>query len=116
MNNINKLITLTEIYETDSVTAVVRNEEGRFERRTRQFSLREILLNPEYIVTAKQDKRFETFLAEGLLPNGFNPNQQFVKLQLAWSATSSARYLVVVGDLSHIYEKIFGGKLVASTR
>jgi len=107
-----KLITLTEIYEIDSVTAVVKTEDGRFTRRTRQFSLREVLVNPEYIVTAKEDKRFEVYLAEGLLPGGLNENQRFAKLQLAGGNTISACFLVVVGDISYIHEKTLGGRFV----
>tara|TARA_R110002110_G_scaffold197226_1_gene407347 strand:+ start:456 stop:803 length:348 start_codon:yes stop_codon:yes gene_type:complete len=115
MNNMTKLITLTEIYEIDSVTAITKSEDGRFTRRTRQFSLREVLVNPEYIVTAKEDERFELYLTEGLLPEGLNKDQRFVKLQLAGSNTISACFLVVVGDLSHIHEKTFGGRFVPGT-
>ena len=115
MNKMNKLITLTEIYETDAITSVTRTEEGRYTRRTRQFSLREVLVNPEYIVTVKEDKRFEAYLTEGLLPEGLSENQQFVKLQLAGSNTMSTCFLVVVGDMSHIYEKVFGGRFVPGT-
>ena len=51
ISDMTKLIVLTEIYETDSISSVFKTEEGRFEKRESQFSLREILVNPEYIVS-----------------------------------------------------------------
>ena len=114
-SNMTKLIVLTEIYETDSISSVFKSEEGRFTKRERQFSLREILVNPEYIVSVREDTRFKRFLVDGLLPMGMNENQQFSKLQLAGSNSLTTCYITVVGDLSHIYEKTCGGRIVTSS-
>jgi|14BtaG_2_1085337.scaffolds.fasta_scaffold00153_48 hypothetical protein len=70
--------------------------EGGYDREEK--SLREVLINPNYVAAVVPCTHTETQLQEGRLPEGLNPAQKFSRIILADGRTQH----VVVGDVAAV--------------
>lgn len=82
------LVGLTEVYDSSY------NRDKK--------SLREIYINPNFVISLTPDYTMSTLLDEGKLPEGLNKNQQFTRITLSDGRTQH----VVVGDLSVVQSKL----------
>ena len=62
-----------------------------------KWSLREVMVNPEYVVCMRPDERAPGLLSEGKLPEGLSDSTQFTKVQM--SRGNGGIDLTVVGDV-----------------
>ena len=69
-----------------------------------EYHLREVYVNPKHVVAMRQDDRMVVNLNEGLLPEQLNGNQMFTKLYVDRGNTGID--ITVVGDLSHVKDKL----------
>jgi hypothetical protein len=69
-----------------------------------KWTLREVVVNPEYVVCLRPDVRATTLLQEGLLPDGLDNRQEFTKVQM--SRGSNGLDIVVVGGITMIEGKL----------
>lgn len=82
------LVSLTEVYDSNY------NRDKK--------SLREIYINPSFVISLTPDYSMEVLLQEGKLPEGLNKSQQFTRITLSDGRTQH----VVVGDLSVVQSKL----------
>ena len=99
----NLLVKLTEVFSTASEY----DPELRHVRS--QHSLRELYVNQEHVVYAKEDKSYNDKLARGELGLGLNDKTSFTKLAMNTSG-QSATMVTVVGAPAQIIEKFSGNK------
>ena len=93
-----KFIKFTEIYEAIGVSTV--------------FSLRVIYISRDHVVSYREDPVMKERLKDGRLPKGLLSEQEFTKIELN-AGSNVARYVVVVGELSGIDNKLsYGDKNV----
>jgi hypothetical protein len=69
-----------------------------------KWTLREIIVNPEYVVCLRPDARATTLLQEGILPDGLDNRQEFTKIQMSRGANGLD--IVVVGGITMIEGKL----------
>lgn len=93
-------VTLTEVVENTTTTAV--NGGNR-------YTLREVTINPEYVVCVREDAGMQRALNEGRLPSELSETHQFTRVYL--DRGQSGIDLVVVGE-PHVIE----AKLIPNTR
>lgn len=77
------LVKLTEICETNTVTT------------TRDYSMREVFINPEHVVMIREEPRMRQLNEQGLLPDGLRAEHRFTKLTINRGHTGTE--IVVVG-------------------
>ena len=65
-----------------------------------RWALREVVINPHYIVTMRPDDRAPALLKEGKLPDGLDERQEFTKIHM--SRGNSGVELTIVGDISTV--------------
>lgn len=95
-------VTLTEVVENTTRTTIDKNT------RDKNFTLREVTINPAYVVCVREDSRTTQLLAEGKLPEGLDPRQQFTRIYM--DRGQSGIDIVVVGDPSTIESSLGIGK------
>lgn len=86
-----KGIKLVELYEQP-----VSSEE--------KWTLREVVVNPDYVVCLRPDYRAPALLREGALPEGLDERQEFTKIQM--SRGNGGLDIVVVGGIALIENKL----------
>tara|TARA_R100000008_G_C3553607_1_gene151893 strand:- start:221 stop:517 length:297 start_codon:yes stop_codon:yes gene_type:complete len=86
------VVKLVEIYEQH---AFGRNS----------YKLREVFINPDYVVCLRDEPRFQALLEEGRLPEGIDGRQEFTRVQLNRGGQSGLD-IVVVGNPQLIENKI----------
>lgn len=69
-----------------------------------KWTLREVVVNPDYVVCLRPDARATTLLKEGILPDGLDIRQEFTKIQMSRGA--SGLDIVVVGGIAMIENKL----------
>ena len=69
-----------------------------------RWSLREVVINPEFVVAMRPDDRARQLLQEGTLPNDLDARQGFTKLQM--SRGNNGIDITVVGDLTTVRSKL----------
>ncbi len=69
-----------------------------------KWTLREVVVNPDYVVCLRPDARATTLLKEGILPDGLDTRQEFTKIQMSRGA--SGLDIVVVGGIAMIENKL----------
>jgi len=74
----------------------------------KSYTLREIYINPEYVVSLIPDSHTGILLSEGRLPHGLDSNQKFTRVTV--HKGSSGTEMVIVGDIATVREKLFTGK------
>ena len=86
------VVKLTEVYEI-----------GKGGWDGPKYSLREIFVNPEHIVCLREDEKYKRLLQENQLGE-LNKSQTFTKVYM--NRGQSGIDVVVVGDPSHVQEKL----------
>ena len=76
----------------------------------RSYTLREVYINPEYVVSLIPDTHTYKLLKEGKLPQGLDLNQQFTRVTM--HKGSSGTEMVIVGDIASVQEKLFSSKML----
>lgn len=87
-----KGIKLVELYEQPT------------QRTAQKWTLREVVVNPDYVVCLRPDARATALLREGILPDGLDDRQEFTKIQL--SRGNGGMDIVVVGAIGLIEDKL----------
>lgn len=72
---------------------------------TKTYSLREVFVNPEYVVSLAPDTNTKRLLSEGKLPEGLNTQTEFTRITIHKGATGQE--MVVVGDISDVNTRLF---------
>ena len=85
------LIKLTEVIENSTTTRLASDVDKR-----KRFTLREVSINPEYVVCVREDTITQRMLTEGYLPEGLDKRQRFTRIYLDRGQTGID--IVVVGD------------------
>jgi hypothetical protein len=67
---------------------------------SKTYSLREVFVNPEYVVSLVPDTNTKRLLSEGRLPEGLDKSVEFTRVLVHKGA--SGLEMVVVGDASSI--------------
>jgi len=83
-------VTLTEVVENTTRTTI--NEDVA----RQMFTLREVTINPEYVVCVREDTRTNQLFSEGKLPEGLDPRQRFTRIYM--DRGQSGIDVVVVGE------------------
>ena len=91
------LVTLTEVVSKNS------NHYGS-SVATKNFTLREITINPQHVICLREDSSMSSQMNEGVLPQGLDNRQRFTKVIL--DKGQSGLELTVVGAPSQISEKL----------
>ena len=89
------MILLTEVYKL--------NEHAT--RGQKEFSLREVLINPEHIFMLREDKKMSERQEEGLLPSDLDERQKFTRVHFS-TVNNSA--ITVVGETVLTSNKLRG--------
>lgn len=92
------LVTLTEVVENTTTTNLTDST------NTKKYTLREVTINPEYVVCVREDAKMKQMLSEGFLPSELNNTHQFTRVYL--DRGQSGIDIVVVGDRQAVEEKI----------
>lgn len=92
-------VKLVEVYEKKSSTASLST-----------YGLREIFINPEYVVFMRPDAKTEGLLTEGRLPDGIEPATEFTRVQI--SRGSHGSELTVVGCVDSVMAKMHTKELL----
>jgi hypothetical protein len=71
------------------------------------YSLREVFVNPEFVVSLTPDINTKRLLTEGRLPEGLSTQTEFTRVTIHKGATGQE--MVVVGDISDVRTKLFSG-------
>ena len=87
-----KGIKLVELYEQPT------------QRKDDKWTLREVVVNPDYVVCLRPDARGTALLKEGILPDGLDTRQEFTKIQM--SRGTGGLDIVVVGAIGLIEDKL----------
>ena len=95
------LVKLIEIYNK-------RTFASKDSGRTEEFSLREVLVNPEHVVCIRENDSLKTRLSETELGKDIHPAEGFTKIYI--NRGQSGLDLDVVGSLNSIQSKLLGTK------
>jgi hypothetical protein len=87
-----KGIKLVELYEQPT------------QRNDDKWTLRPVVVNPDYVVCLRPDARATALLKEGILPDGLDTRQEFTKIQMSRGA--GGLDIVVVGGIGLIEDKL----------
>ena len=74
---------------------------------SKTYSLREVFVNPEFVVSLTPDTNTKRLLTEGRLPNGLSEQTEFTRVTIHKGATGQE--MVVVGDITDVRAKLFSG-------
>jgi len=72
---------------------------------TKTYSLREVFVNPEFVVSLAPDVNTKRLLNEGRLPEGLSNHTEFTRVTIHKGATGQE--MVVVGDISQVKAKLY---------
>lgn len=89
------MILLTEVYKL--------NEHATNEKK--EFSLREVLINPEHVFMLRSDEKMSERQSKGLLPEDLDERQEFTKIY--FSALNHSA-ITVVGEMTLTSNKLRG--------
>jgi hypothetical protein len=85
------LIKFIEIVENSTKTQLSSSVD-----KTGRFTLKEVSINPKYVVCVREEERMAQMLEEGYLPQGLDQRQRFTRVFLDRGHTGID--VVVVGD------------------
>ena len=74
---------------------------------SKTYSLREVFVNPEFVVSLIPDTNTKRLLNEGRLPDGIDSGMEFTRVTVHKGA--SGLEMVVVGDANDVRAKLFAG-------
>lgn len=72
---------------------------------TKTYSLREVFVNPDFVVSLVPDTNTKRLLSEGRLPDGINAAAEFTRVII--HKGSSGQEMVVVGSVNDIQTKLY---------
>ena len=72
---------------------------------SKRYSLREVFVNPEFVVSVVPDTNTKRLLNEGRLPDGLNTQTEFTRVTIHKGATGQE--MIVVGDIADVRAKLF---------
>ena len=78
------VVKLVEVHSHHAVTS------------NKSYTLREVFINPQRVVSMREDTGFQSLLSEGELPEGMNDSQIFTRIFL--DQGQGGHSIVVVGD------------------
>ena len=93
------IVGFTEVYEINTGTTSLREQK-------RQFSLREIYINPDHVVCLRPDPNTKVQLDEGFLPERLRKEHSFTKIHL--DRGHAGIDVVVVGSPSAVEDRLRG--------
>ncbi len=73
-------------------------------QKSGKWTLREVVVNPDYVVCLRPDHRATSLLKEGILPDGLDDRQEFTKIQM--NRGHGGLDIVVVGGIGMIESKL----------
>lgn len=79
-------------------------------RQLNQYDLREVFINPNHVVSLREDNHTKQLLGEGKLPKGLDERQSFTKLVLDKGTVGLE--LTIVGNPASVETKLNGEKRV----
>lgn len=71
----------------------------------RDFGLRVIYINPNHVISLREDNRSQALLSEGSLPDGLDPRQRFTSIALNKGTTGEV--ITVVGPVHDVHMRLF---------
>ena len=71
---------------------------------TRKYTLREIYVNPEHIISLREEPAYKQKLLEGKLPSGLDSRQEFTRVSL--NRGHSGLEVIVVGTPAGIKSQL----------
>ena len=72
---------------------------------TKTYSLREVFVNPAFVVSLVPDTNTKRLLSEGRLPDGINNSAEFTRVMI--HKGSSGQEMVVVGSVGDVKTKLY---------
>jgi hypothetical protein len=90
------VVKLVEVHSHHAVTS------------NKSYTLREVFINPQRVVSMREDKGFQSLLSEGELPEGMDDSQTFTRIFL--DQGQGGRSIVVVGDPMSVDRKLTEGQ------
>jgi hypothetical protein len=78
------LVKLTEICQSNTLTS------------NREYSLREVFVNPEHVVMIREESRMQQLNEQGVLPSDLSKSHQFTKLTI--NRGQSGTEIIVIGS------------------
>ena len=90
------VVKLVEVHSHHAVTS------------NKSYTLREVFINPQRVVSMREDKGFQSLLSEGELPEGINDSQTFTRIFL--DQGQGGHSIVVVGDPLSVDRKLTEGQ------
>lgn len=72
---------------------------------SKSYSLREVFVNPEFVVSLVPDTNTQRLLNEGRLPEGLSNHTEFTRVTIHKGATGQE--MVVVGNISQVRAKLY---------
>lgn len=72
---------------------------------TKTYSLREVFVNPDFVVSLIPDTNTKRLLNEGRLPDGISSQAEFTRVVI--HKGSSGQEMVVVGSVNDIESKLY---------
>ena len=95
------LVKLIEVYSKNTYASSAGD-------KVEEFSLREVLVNPEHVVCIRENDNLKFRIGETTLGTEIHPAGGFTKIYI--NRGQSGLDLDVVGDLSSIQNKLLGSK------
>ena len=95
------LVKLIEVYNKRTFAS---NNAGK----TEEFSLREVLVNPEHVVCIRENDSLKSRLSDTTLGQEIHSSEGFTKIYI--NRGQSGLDLDVVGDMISIQKKLLGSK------
>lgn len=95
------LVKLVEVFEIKSLNT--KNSQST----EKDFSIRNIYVNPGYVILMRENKKYKSFLENKKMIEGLDEYHHFTQLTLA-SDNKSSHNVTVVGDPDTIFKKIEG--------
>ena len=86
-----KNIRLTEVYSAGNGTG-------------KQYSLRQIYINPDHVVCLREEEVLKRMLSEGRLIDGLDKRQNFTRVTV--NNNSTQQDILVIGTLEEVYTKL----------
>ena len=72
---------------------------------TKTYSLREVFVNPEFVVSLAPDVNTKRLLNEGRLPEGLSTHTEFTRVTIHKGATGQE--MVVIGNPADVKSRLF---------
>ena len=74
----------------------------------KEYSLREVYINPDHVVCLRENNDVTRLLMEGALPDELDPRQQFTTVSL--NKGTYGQDIIVIGPVRETHEKVIRSK------